>query len=161
MISSHFEWMITSHGFFKWGGIILHLKFLSVVYFIVSRNSLFSNSLRPSRGLHIWHIFCLRLLLLPLMCGNRFYRILKNRFLIVIHCCHRRNNNRCWHHSILHCRCSDSRSEKNGSWIIGVGAYTRFSSRSISRATMLPLIISSSRKTTCLVSTNFICLSRQ
>jgi hypothetical protein len=63
----------------------------------------------PSRGLHIWHIFCLRLLLLPLICGISFYRILRHMFLIIIHCCHRRTNNRCWHYNVTYYWCNKNR----------------------------------------------------
>jgi hypothetical protein len=61
--------------------------------------------LSPSRGLHVWHIFYLRLLLHLLICGIRFYRILRDRNHIIIHCCHRRTNNRCCHYSVPHVGC--------------------------------------------------------
>jgi hypothetical protein len=46
--------------------------------------------------------------------------------------------------------------DKNDSWTIRVGTYTLFSSVLISQDTMLPLIISSSKKTMSLVSTNLV-----
>jgi hypothetical protein len=114
--------------------------------------------LRPSRAFINWHFFHMGLLLLFLMCDNWFYRILNNRFLIFIPCCHRRTNNSVV--TIVSCTVDEVAIgiEKNGSRTIGVGTCTRFSLRLISRATMLPLNISSSKKIACLISTNFVCL---
>jgi hypothetical protein len=65
--------------------------------------------LRPSMDFINWHFFHLGLLLLFLMCDNRFYKILNDRFLIFIHCCHRRTNNTCYRRSVLYCQCNSNR----------------------------------------------------
>ena len=59
--------------------------------------------------LNFWHIFHVGLLQLFLMCDNSFYRLLKDRFPVLICCCHKRTNNRCCIHSVLHCLCSSNR----------------------------------------------------
>jgi hypothetical protein len=55
------------------------------------------------------------LLLLFLMCDNRFYGILKDRFFMIIYCCHRKTNNRCCHYSVYTVDAAATGSEKNGS----------------------------------------------
>ena len=50
-------WVSASHGFFKWGGITLHLKFLTFINFIIIRNDWSPDSLRPSRGLVRWRLY--------------------------------------------------------------------------------------------------------
>jgi hypothetical protein len=161
--------MSTSHGFFKRGGITLHLNFFAKINLVVIRDSWPSDPLRSSRRFIMWHILYRRLLLL-LMIDNRF---LKNRLLFFInflhqgtkkkHCSHshRRIYNGFYNDIALYYGCNSRRYRENSSVTIRVGMYTRFSSSRIFCGTVLLLITPSSRKTTCLVSTILVYLSWQ